>query len=91
MHGFAKQFAEGVFDPESVQILTDAFDDAWAKLQANKAPYADDDYALTGRTILAKYIISAAKMGERDRQRLAEGALLHIARQKLSRTPPKSG
>jgi hypothetical protein len=88
MRGFIRQYANGVFEPEAVRILTDAFDDAWAKVQASNAPFADDDYALAGRTIIAKHIISAARAGQLDRRRLAEGALLYLSRQKLSRTPP---
>jgi hypothetical protein len=45
MHGFIKRFANGVFYPEEVDILTAAFDDAWAKLQASRAPFAEEAYA----------------------------------------------
>jgi hypothetical protein len=45
MHGFIKRFANGVFYPEEVDILTSAFDDAWAKLQASRAPFAEEVYA----------------------------------------------
>jgi hypothetical protein len=88
MHGFIRQYADGVFEPEAVRILTDAFDDAWAKVQASKTPFSSEEYVLAGRTIVAKHIIRAAKAGELDRQRLGEGALLYLSKQKLSRTPP---
>jgi hypothetical protein len=87
MHGFVGQFGV-VFDPETIKVLTRAFDDAWEQVQASKAPYATADYALAGRTILAKYIINAASHGERDPRTLANGALWHLSRQKLNRTPP---
>jgi hypothetical protein len=90
MHGFVNKFAEGVFDPETVQILTGAFDEAWARVQTSNAPYAAGDYVLAGRTIVAKYIIDAATQGELDRRRLADGATLHLARQRLSKTPPNN-
>jgi hypothetical protein len=32
MHGFIKRFADGIFYPEEVQILTAAFDDAWGQV-----------------------------------------------------------
>jgi hypothetical protein len=35
-------------------------------VQASKAPYANDEYAPAGRTMIAKYIINRAKAGERD-------------------------
>jgi len=87
MRGFAKQFGVA-FEPESVKILTDAFDDAWARLQVSNALYGTEDYALAGRTILAKHIINAARYGEWNPKRLADDALVHLSRQKLSRVPP---
>ena len=92
MHGFIKQFAGGAFDPEATRILTGAFDDAWEALQASKAPFAEPDYALTARTIIAKHIIATVRAAKSlDRHQLAEGALLHLSRQKLTRTPPRNG
>jgi len=88
MHGFIKTFADGAFFPEEVQILTAAFDDAWAGLQASRAPFAAEDYAPAAREILAKYIIAEAQRGERDRRQLTTDALLHLSRQKLSKRPP---
>jgi hypothetical protein len=88
MHGFIKRFADGVFYPEEVEILTTAFDDAWAGLQASKAPFAAEEYGSAAREILAKHIMMAAQRGERDRRRLIDGALLHLTQQKLSKVPP---
>jgi hypothetical protein len=88
VRGFIKQYADGAFDPGVLSILEDAFEDAWRRVQASKAPYTNEEYALAGRTILAKYIINQAKAGERDSRWLADSALLYLSRQKLSRTPP---
>jgi len=85
MHGFIKRFADGAFYPEEVQILTAAFEDAWASVQASQAPSAAEEYALAAREILAKHIIAAAQRGERDRRRLRDGALLSFSQQKLSK------
>ena len=79
MHGFIKRFANGVFYPEEVDILTAAFDDAWAKLQASRAPFAEEAYASATREILAKQIIMAAKRGERNTRHLSQNALLTAA------------
>ena len=79
-----------MFDPEVMSILEDALDDAWRRVQTSKAPFSADEYAAAGRTILAKHIIQAAKAGERDPRWLADSALLYLARQRLSRTPPNS-
>ena len=68
--------------------MQDAFEDAWRRVQASKAPYANEEYASAGRAILATYIISAAKAGERDTRWLADSALLYLSQQKLNRTPP---
>jgi hypothetical protein len=75
----------GVFGPETVRILASAFNDAWARLQASNAPIAGADYASEARTILAESIIALAKAGETDPRNLADGALLRLAKQKLSR------
>ena len=89
MHGFIKTFADGVFYPADILILTSAFDDAWARLQTSQAPFAAEAYAPAAREILAKHIIMVARTGgERDRRYLTEGALLHLSQQKLSRKPP---
>ena len=88
MRGFIKQYAGGLFDPATISILEDAFEDAWRRLQTSKAPYGNEEYAPAGRTIIAKYIIKQAKAGERDPRLLADGALLYLSQQKLSRTPP---
>ena len=90
MRGFVKQFGVA-FEPELVKILTDAFDDAWARLQVSNAPYGTEDFALAGRTKLAKHIINAARYGEWNPRRLADDALVHLSRQKLSRVPPSNG
>jgi len=84
MHGFIKRFADGVY-PEEVVILINAFDDAWATLQASGAPFAEKTYAPTAREVIARCIIKAAERGERDRHRLADEALLQLSRQRLSR------
>jgi hypothetical protein len=79
MHGFIRRFANGVFYPEEVDILTAAFDDAWAKLQASRAPFAEEGHASAAREILAKQIIMAAKRGERNIRYLSQDALLTAA------------
>ena len=89
MHGFVVEFAEGVFTPETIEVLTAAFDEAWRKVTSSNAPWAQPDYAKAARTIIARRIIAAAKFGETDRQALADGALLHLSRQKLSRALPE--
>jgi hypothetical protein len=54
-----------------------------------QGPLGNDDYSAAGRTIIAKYIITMAKSGERDAKWLADGAVLYLSQQKLCRKPPK--
>jgi hypothetical protein len=84
MRDFIKRFANGVFYPEEVTILTAAFDEAWAKVQAGRACAEGADASAAGR-ILAKQIIMAAQRGERNPRHLTQDALLLFSRQKLSR------
>jgi hypothetical protein len=53
-------------------------DDAWAKLEASRAPFSREDYVAAAREILAKQIISAAQRGERNRRQLTEDALFEV-------------
>jgi hypothetical protein len=86
LRGFIKEYADGVFDPATITILIDAFDDAWRRAQASKKPYVSSVYASAGRRMIAKHIINAAQAGERDPRWLADGALLYLSQQKLSHT-----
>lgn len=90
MRGFLKQFAPDVFRPEEISVLEDALDDAWRRIERSKAPWASEDYFAAGRTILAKYIITMAKGGERDTKWLADSAVLYLSQQKLTRKPPEA-
>ena len=76
MRGLIKRYADTEFDPATISILEDAFEVAWTRVRASKAPYGSDEYAPAGRTIIATYIISAAKAGERDPRWLADSAIL---------------
>jgi hypothetical protein len=66
------------FDPETVRILSTALDDAWQAVQANKAAFKVDGHPEGARDALAKHIVDMAKQGERDPQRLIEGALTRL-------------
>ena len=92
MHGFIKRFADGVFFPEEEQILVAAFDDAWAKLQSSRAPFAEEAYAPAAQEILAKRIIMAAQRGERNPRQLTDRRPRTglLARSHLPRSTPQS-
>ena len=77
--------AEAAFDPETLQVMAAAFDRAWSTLEASGAPFAAAHYAERAREILGKYIIHAARNGERDPRQLCDGALQQLTRSDLTR------
>ncbi|MGB6540079.1 MAG: hypothetical protein WBF03_04285 [Xanthobacteraceae bacterium] len=83
--------ADRDFDPETIQILVGAFDDAWKAVQASGAPFASERYVETAREILAKSIIDGATRGERDRHELSQYALLKLAQSNLKDKPRNLG
>lgn len=89
MRGFLTHFVPDEFRPDEIGVLEGAFEDAWRRLENSKAPWASEDYSNASRTILARYIITMAKAGERDPKWLADSALLYLSQQKLSRKPPE--
>lgn len=64
------------FDPETLQMLGEAMDEAWRRAEF---VYVDGNDA-AARRILAEYILAVAKKGERDPARLVRGALLRLTR-----------
>jgi hypothetical protein len=67
------------FDPEAVEILSGAYEDAWEKLKESGSSFTRPAYERGAREILAKYIIEMAQRGERDRRQLSEAALTYLA------------
>jgi len=67
------------FDPEAVEILSAAFDDAWEKVKQSGGTFARPAYERGAREVLAKHIIEMAQRGERDRRRLSEAAVKFLA------------
>jgi hypothetical protein len=65
------------FGPDEVLILVGAFDKAWQSVLDSGARL--DGAAEPIREILAKRIVDAAKLGERDQDRLCKDALDHLA------------
>jgi hypothetical protein len=64
--------AETGFDPESIRIMTAAFEDAWRTLNSNGVVGPHTDAA---RDLLAKHIIGMAQAGEHDLAKLRDGAI----------------
>jgi hypothetical protein len=66
---------QGVFNADAIRILVDAFDEAWKSVQDSGVADATE----AAREALAKYIMQAALLGERDHRRLCDCALKHLA------------
>jgi hypothetical protein len=67
--------ANTTFDPEAVEILSAAFDDAWEQIKQSGSSLARPAFERSAREVLAKYIIEMAQYGERNRKLLCESAV----------------
>jgi hypothetical protein len=67
------------FDPETITLLASAFETAWDAIKKSESPLAAEDQAASTRELLARRIIEMGNMGERDPQRLADGAIAHLS------------
>lgn len=70
------------FQPEDVVTLSDAFREAWERLQAVNG--FDGEGLASVREILGRHIIKLAIDGERDLSKLRDGALAHVADRDLT-------
>lgn len=75
MQAFSKMDSH-TFDPETVQFLARALDDAWRYVETEGVPLNGEERL--AREALAKYIVDAVTAGERDHRRLVENALLRL-------------
>ena len=75
----ASLLANTSFDPEAVENLSAAFDDAWEKFKQAGSILARPAHERGAREVLAKCIIDMAQRGERDRAHLSENALKFLA------------
>jgi hypothetical protein len=63
------------FDPETLDILGEALNEAWRRVKHNHL----NGSAFGAQTVLAQHIYVMAKQGERDPQRLIDGALRRLS------------
>jgi hypothetical protein len=80
---------DGAFDPETIRVLIDVFDEAWQSLEKSGVTYATDGHATETRDGLAKRIIELARTGERNQRVLRDAALLYLAQENLRNAPRK--
>ena len=62
------------FDPETVTLLSDAFEGAWQRVQTSGIRLARPGYANIMREVMAKHIVNLAEHGERDESALSSSA-----------------
>ena len=72
----AKHALAGAFDADEVAFWsTDAFEQAWKRVEENGSIRVGDGHAEATRELLALRIIEIAQLGERDPHRLRDDAL----------------
>ncbi len=70
---------ETVFDPETIQVLASAFDDAWDRLQKSGSRFARPGYSRAMREVIARHIIEMAQQGVTDPRTLAEESVRFVS------------
>src|SRR5258708_2841965 len=78
-----KYTEEAAFDVETVRVLTAAFDEAWHTVATSGIGFPSERHANAIREILALRMIEMAQLGERERGRLTDDALLYLTRSNL--------
>ena len=66
--------SDASFDPETVNLLSDAFEQARHKVQTSGNRLARPAYANMVREVMAKHIFNLAEHGERDESKLSKSA-----------------
>jgi hypothetical protein len=90
-HGMQKYFVDGeaTFDPDTILVLSKALDDAWRSLQHTGVFFRSRHHVDETREKLARYILQAATLGERDPNRLRDDALLKLSQSNLAQLRPR--
>lgn len=69
---------ETAFDPESIQVLVSALDEAWRRIQQSGSQFARPAYSHM-REVISKRIIEMAQQGIRDQPTLVDDAMRFLA------------
>jgi hypothetical protein len=70
---------ETAFDPESIQVLASALDEAWSRIEQSGSQFARPAYSRAMREVIAKRILEMAQQGVRDQQTLVDDAVRFVA------------
>ena len=71
--------AQTAFDPELIETLVSAYEDAWQQIEQSGSAFASPRYRRAAQEIVAKRIIEMAQGGEREPARLAKDAVGYLA------------
>lgn len=71
---------QSAFDPELIETLVAAYEEAWKKVEQSGSAFASPRYRRAAQEIVAKRIIEMAQRGEREPARLADDAAAYLAR-----------
>ena len=63
------------FDPELIQVLGSALENAWDRIEESGSRFARPDYSRAMREVIAKRIIETAQRGVKDPKALADDAV----------------
>ncbi len=72
--------AQSAFDPEFIETLVSAYEDAWRQVEESGSDFASPRYRRAAQEIVAKRIIESAQHGEREPDKLAKDAVAYLAR-----------
>jgi hypothetical protein len=72
--------AQSAFDPELIETLVSAYEDAWRQVEESGSAFASPRYRRAAQEIVAKRIIEMAQRGEREPVKLAGDAVAYLAR-----------
>lgn len=67
------------FDPETIEVLAHALDEAWSRIEKSGSPLTRPAYARAMREVFAKRIIEMAQQGVKDPDSLADDAVRFVA------------
>jgi hypothetical protein len=70
---------ETAFDPETIELLASAFDDAWDQIRKSGSRFARPAYSRAMREVIARRIIDMAQQGMREQRALAEDSVRFLA------------
>lgn len=72
------------FDPETISILSSAFESAWHRIEASNSGFARPAYADAMREVVARHIIDMAQCGQLEPIKLSDSAVEFFSCELLS-------